>query len=290
MSKKIISEAIEALNSYNKNVSTSENAEKETTKEKPKHTRTRKFSCVTYIPTEPLEKYLRTSPWVQHWAYAHHDCDVWTEDDEALNNNHKAGTSKTPHTHVILYTYEAKSSSAIKKNFDNLAKIVDTENPQNTQVQVCNDCGAQFRYLCHEDDIDKYQYQKQVRKADDFPYWERLSATDGLTDVKTNTGLAMVNDFLAGTSARLMCERYGKEWIYHAGHIRSMALSIQREENQGYIDFDREMVKMLLESSPFYEIDKIKFFEIFDYIGKVISNDFGQKPIINFYLGGADKK
>ena len=63
---------------------------------------TRRFNIRTYIKPDIVDRFLKTAPWVQYWAYCYHDKDVYED-----------GSSKEPHTHILLYTYHQKTSSAM---------------------------------------------------------------------------------------------------------------------------------------------------------------------------------
>ena len=128
----------------------SKTEKKSTPSKKPKcseEPRDRKFCLTSYIDYNSITHFLKRCEWVQHWAVCYHDSD--------LNDD---GTPKRPHTHILLYTYNAKTASAIKKNFDRYSAEIyrgtDIE-PQNTLTQICFDMPTQWRYLIHADDRDK---------------------------------------------------------------------------------------------------------------------------------------
>lgn len=89
--------------------------------------RSRSFCITTYIERNALERFLKSSQWLRHWAYCEHDKDT----DEK-------GNPKTSHIHVILYTYNSKTSSAVKKLFDRYSAQIyygTGIEPQNTLVK-----------------------------------------------------------------------------------------------------------------------------------------------------------
>lgn len=139
-----------------------------------KQPRDRKFSLSSYIRPERLEVLLRRSDWIQHWAYCTHDKDVLAD-----------GSLKEVHTHVILYTYNAKTSSAIRKIFDRYAVEIceEDEEPQNTLCQTCSDMVSAYRYLIHADQKNKAQYEPLQRVCDDYAYWQKLEESCGYNDV-----------------------------------------------------------------------------------------------------------
>lgn len=187
---------------------------------KPKPQYVRAFSLSTYIDTYAVLGFVSRCPWIQHYALAYHDKDVNSD-----------GTPKEPHTHVILYTYSAKTTSAIIKNFDRFSReYYNDGTPQNTLCEIANDVVSLWRYLIHKDDPDKYQYPETIRKTDSLDYWQKYEKTDGLNDAVYNFGLAMFDDMCDGASTRDMILKYGKEYIYHAHHLKGAVLDHFREE------------------------------------------------------------
>lgn len=243
--------------------------------------RSRKFCLVSYIDRNALEYFVKSQPWIQHWAMCSHDKDI--KDD---------GTPKEFHTHILLYTYDGKTSSAIKKIFDRYSAEVykneDTE-AQNTLCQVAHDMPYQWRYLIHKDNPEKARYEQIERICDDFSYWHKMELSQGMTASDNNTGLAMVEDILAGTATREMCRRYGKDYIYHAPLLKSACHDIAREEyDQKHLDF-KEVCEFLLSGSnvPFKEDYKYVFFMVLDYIRKECQVVYNSK--INIYLDEGEK-
>lgn len=198
---------------------------------KPAVPYSRSFTLTTYIDTEAVNCFVARCPWVQHYALAYHDKDLWTAEDEKKNPKHKAGTLKEPHTHILLYTYSAKTSSAIIRNFDRFSReYYKGGTPQNTMCEIPEDVTVLWRYLTHKDDPQKYQYSDSIRKVDSLDYWQKYEKTDGMNDTRHNFGLAMFDDMCNGVSTREMILRYGKEYIYHAHHLKGAMLDHFREE------------------------------------------------------------
>ncbi len=254
-------QAVNAVNEAHENSSD----DKESVNTKPRKPQyVRRFGLSTYIPVQELDRYLRHLPWLQHWAYCHHDKDVESD-----------GTPKVPHTHVILYTYSAKTSSAIKKNFDNYAEELarlSGELKENTLVEVCNDAHMLYRYLTHKDDPDKYQYPDTDVVVDDIDYWAKLCYTDGMTDSSNNKGLAMFQDIIQGTTTLEMIQRYGKEYIYHIGSFKQAVSDYSRENYLANMDFKSqlptfyEVSQLVLHGSIFSEEQVNIYFNLLSYV------------------------
>lgn len=234
----------------------------------------RKFCINTYIAVNELEAFLRTQPWINHWCYTSHDKD---EKDD--------GTVKEFHTHVLLYTYNAKTASAVKKNFDRYEKETckEGEIPQNTLVQICNDMVSQYRYQLHLDDKDKYQYPFNERYCDDYAWWHKLEVTDGMTDTK-NIALAIIDDWKNGATVYELAERYGTNFVYHIAHFQKFFALHSREEmlREAKQTEISEYFSLLLENTPINQADKNTFFMVLDFIKSECMFTYNSK--INFYL------
>lgn len=247
-----------------------------------KDKRSRKFCLSSYIDVRALEPYISTQSWVQHWAMCTHDRDL-KED----------GSIKETHTHILLYTYEAKTASAIKKIFDRLSNQVylgtDTP-PQNTNVQVMYDSASQWRYLIHKDDNEKVQYDEKERICDNFAYWHNLEKKQGLTDSTENSGLQVVTDILEGATTMELIERYGKDYIYHAKAYKECIRDINYEEHikthQG-IDFV-EFFPFLINESPFTIEEKRSFERMLRWIQSECY--FTYNSVIDVYLNNDTKR
>lgn len=55
------------------------------------------------------------------YAYIEHTKDVWSEEDEKANSEHKAGTPKKPHTHIVFHTTEQITIKGMEKRFGGYA-------------------------------------------------------------------------------------------------------------------------------------------------------------------------
>ncbi len=185
------------------------------------HRRDRKFCITTYIDRDNLLRFLSSSSWIHHWALCCHDKDV------------DNGENKVYHIHVVFYTFEAKTASAVRKLFDRFSSSLYGENDkQNTLVMPCLDVVAQYRYLIHADDPQKFQYSHIERLTDNDVYWNKLERSAGLNSVSNNTALAIFEDILAGVSTRELTCRYGFAYIQNIGRFK-IALADHLTENGG---------------------------------------------------------
>lgn len=82
-----------------------------------------------------------------------HDSDVWTEEDEAQNAEHVAGTPKKPHWHIVVSYKNPTTYETAKEVFDAIGAIM----PPFEKAKV-KDFQQMARYLCHLDQPQKHQY------------------------------------------------------------------------------------------------------------------------------------
>lgn len=182
--------------------------------------RSRRFSIVTYIEPTKLRTLLCNSLWVQHFAFIVHDRDVNAD-----------GSPKAKHTHLLLYTYDAKTCSAIAKIFDRYSKEICAEGdlPENTLVQITRDVISHYRYFLHLDDVDKVRYDERAIVNDNVSYWRELVGCEGLSDSSKNVGFAIFQDVLRGTSTYELARRYGREYIINAKHYHNAVVQHLQE-------------------------------------------------------------
>lgn len=249
---------------------TSADVEK-TKQSKPTEKRARAFALVTYIDTQYLDKFLKRAPWVRNWAYCTHDRDVNSDN-----------TPKEKHTHVILYTYEAKTSSAVKKLFDRYSQEVYANSgtePQNTTSQICHDVVSQYRYLLHQDDKGKYQYEPACRITDSTPYWYELELKAGLTAFDSNPALAVIDDIMSGVSAREMASRYGRDYIINCDRYRKFAQRVEFEQLCPYENVDA-MLFLLLQGSDIPQEKIDTFYEVFSRLKSMSILEYGSRVVL----------
>ena len=246
-------------------VSTSKNPSAETS---------RRFFLRTYIDPSVLDKFLKTCPWINKWAYCVHDKD--------LNED---GTPKTRHTHILLYTYSHKTASAIEKNFDRLDSETRAEGAlaEKTHVEIMRSTVVAWRYLLHLDDADKHRYSDNERICNDVSWWITYERTDGLNDASNNVGLQMFNDRLNGATVLDMTTKYGKEWLYHQKQIDdNIRLHCNEVRYNATIPFDKQLLELILNSSNFNRQDIAIFNTVLAYVQRNCVETYGSP--IDFYF------
>ena len=255
-----------------KDTADGEHTEKNTSVPSPhKEKRTRKFSCSTYIEPQGLKRFLESSPFVQHWAYCTHDRDICTNDDGDRIIDAETGEPclKETHTHFLLYTYDAKTSSAIKKIFERFS--IDYYKArggvaQNTFVENCNDMVSQWRYLIHADSPEKVLYDVNERICDDFVYWSHLETTNGLNDAANNKFYQILLDVMRGAHPVIMSQKYGGSYVLNAPKIDYLVRKIEKMEKIQRGMSLKEYFRFSLENSQFDQEKINAFFIVFDYL------------------------
>lgn len=176
--------------------------------------RYRKFSCITYLNETQLNRCLNEhSNQIRVYAYAYHDKDV-RED----------GTLKGPHYHVILITYCTCTLSAVRRWFSG---YVQNGKDVTTTAQNCTDVFEMYDYLIHDTlqakSDGKYQYDASIRVTNDEEYFKAndVSNFDNIT-------LALC-DLQNGVPLDDIAKRYGRDFIIHYGHLKTLFNDIQKQ-------------------------------------------------------------
>lgn len=227
----------------------------------------RRFNIRTYVKSDIVDRFLKTAPWVQYWAYCYHDKDVYDD-----------GSPKEPHTHILLYTYHQKTTSAIGKIFERLDAQTRSEGakPEKTHVEIMRDTTGSWRYLRHLDNPEKYQYAEDVRVANVKDWWFRYERSDGLNDASSNRALAMFDDRLNGLNPHDFIERYGRDGLMLLNRVDDAIVKhrVETESNE-IIPFDRSLLDLILSSSNFCRQDIATFNTILNYVQNSCVESYG---------------
>ncbi len=173
------------------------------------NSRVRPYTIVFYGNEMELKKILRTNyERIAHYAYILHDKCKYLDDlkDDDGNYVHRAGELEKAHFHILVDFYNGHTFMAVKKMF--------TTEADNPRVEPVRDRVAQYRYLIHADDPDKYQYEKTAIVSNDINYYEKLCKNGDRRD-SDNLAEQIINDLLAGVSPRIMVSRYGRDYVIH---------------------------------------------------------------------------
>lgn len=166
------------------------------------------WDCVSYLPEEAVKKLCIEQ--AKNWAYAYHDKDVWSEEDEKENPKHEAGTPKTPHFHILLCLEREKS-------FDALLRIVKLYGAENTRIEpISKDWIAErLEYMWHDPSnghaAGKYQYDREIVKYSSRQWLDKYIKGEEPTsnDEFLDDLLAPASEF----SVVKMARTYGRDFM-----------------------------------------------------------------------------
>lgn len=169
--------------------------------------RSRNFCLITYLTEDDLVTCLNNhQSSIRGFEYIFHDQDV-KED----------GTPKEPHFHVNLILYNTRKLADIRRWFFGF----DLQGlPANTLGQICLDIGASHDYLTHKDNPEKFQYNPDDIVSSDSSLFERK------LDIVDDVSWLALNDMLEGVPLQDIAKRYGRDFIYHYGHIKQVYVDI----------------------------------------------------------------
>lgn len=166
------------------------------------------WDCISYLPEKAIKQLCLEQ--AKNWAYAYHDKDTWTAEDEAKNPEHKAGARKEPHFHVLLCLEREKSFDAMMRTF----KLYGAENSRVTPISK-DWIAERLEYMWHDESnshaVGKYQYDREIVKYSSKQWFDKYvkgeepnSNDDFLEDL-----LAPAKDF----SIVRMARSYGRDFM-----------------------------------------------------------------------------
>ena len=118
-----------------------------------KNVKKRNWAMVLYPESAPADwRDQLTKTGLQVAISPLHDMDVWSLEDEQKNPEHKAGTCKKPHYHVILCYSGPTAYSVVKRITDSLNQPI---------PEALEQVKGMYDYLTHENNPEKYQYDKK---------------------------------------------------------------------------------------------------------------------------------
>lgn len=219
----------------------------------------RAFWIRIYLSKEALELFLQTNiKRIRSYAYILHDKDIG-DDGELVE----------PHFHLILRMYSQWSRRRIYKLF--IPFLWNYNNGQwektgNLNLQISSDYKANFVYLTHDNDPDKYQYSKSCIVSNDFDDF-------GNNDDKSKDGAyEIIHDILEGKSQLYLLKKYGREYVYHKKQYELMAQCIIHEENQFMEECDARQGALLM-SKPQLRYNESGAAEVLNEIRRIIGKD-----------------
>lgn len=209
--------------------------------------RDRHYSCVLYCTQARLESILLFNYHkIANYAFIKHDSDFY--DDDIIENDviiHKKGDLKKLHIHLVISFYNVQRWSTVVKMF--------TTEEDKPRVERCNSRSAQYRYLIHADNPEKYQYSKSLIISNDLSFFEKIDIHGDKKD-SDNVAEKIIDDMLASVSPYLMVKRYGRDFIIHFNQYSCVVDAI-REYSVSHPKKSRSAAETL----PEFQDDDIPF-------------------------------
>ena len=178
--------------------------------------------CIVFYPTqkELFRKLHEYSERIAHYAFVVHDKDRYLDDliDKDGNYVHRKGDIEKVHIQLIVSLYNGATVKAV-------ARLFKTEN-DNAKVEAINDLVAQYRYLTHKDDPEKYQYSDEEIISDDINHYEKMCVRGDKRDTDEKA-VEIVEAILAGINPRILLHRYGRDFAIHKKQYEECAESIR---------------------------------------------------------------
>lgn len=165
----------------------------------------RNWDIITYLTEEQLLSVLTDKEsQISAFAYILHDKDVKSD-----------GTLKEPHFHLCLLLNNGHTFSQMEKWFSGF--LDDKGKPVNTLLEKLKSPLGAFQYLTHntEDSKNKYQYNTEdIVSVNTERFLKKHE--------KQDTILLAIQDLLAGVPLREVSQKYGRDFIVHYGHIKTL--------------------------------------------------------------------
>ena len=177
------------------------------TKSKPLLQTSAKYICGICYDGEGLESFLKNhNSVVSEYAYILHDRDV--RDD---------GTPKELHYHFLLVLQRSRRLADIHSYLKySLQGTV--------MLQPCHSVSASYSYLTHENEESKVAYdESSIVSSADSSFWKADSfSNDG--DKSCDTIMSAYFDLLKSMPLTDCAKKYGRDFIIHYNHIKSLLL------------------------------------------------------------------
>lgn len=169
---------------------------------------------------------LRSLGHIRYYALIEHSRDFYVDTDERVSKGEvSAGDPKKRHLHIILSCVNARTPSAICRQF-NLAGFKDekgllAETPWAEPLK--NKVGC-FDYFTHVKYPSKAQYtcDEIVFSENAENFYSRNTATRQVVDPGEDVSILALKDLLNGASVQSVALCYGKQFIYHYPAFRAL--------------------------------------------------------------------
>lgn len=177
-------------------------------KKQRENSKGRLFKVVTYLEEQDILSSLNKINNLNYAYYCLHNRDL----------------NKEPHTHIFLSVANSTTALTIQSYF----KARDKPNTLIPEVSV--DWRAEIRYLVHLDSKNKFKYEISDIKS--VGSLTKLKSALRQSSIQMfDNATSCVFDIIEGMSTRALCEKYGRDFIYHYQSIFAIAQRIIDEES-----------------------------------------------------------
>lgn len=176
--------------------------------------RVRCFSLITYLSQNEIEEVIQAhTQHIKAYAYIYHDMDLTDE-----------GHFKQAHYHILIATYNAYTLDTVRNWF---LGFKDSNNLDiNTFCERVLDKSQAYLYLTHETEKairdGKYKYSKEDIHSCNSTYFLDNSVSDDCI-------LLALQEMLDGVLLCEIAKKYGRDFILHYGHIKTLFNDIQNQ-------------------------------------------------------------
>ena len=178
-----------------------------TTKTKPLLQCSAKYISGICYDEEGLSSFVKdNNSVVSEYAYILHDRDF--KDD---------GTPKEPHLHFLFALHRSRRladiQSCMKKTLQG-----------NVMLQSCHSVSCAYAYLTHENENSKVHYdESSIVSSSDSSFWKADTSSNDF-DKSSDPIMSAYLDLLNSMPLTECAKKYGRDFIIHYNHIKSLLL------------------------------------------------------------------
>lgn len=142
---------------------------------------------------------------IKDYAYIIHDCDIYNDEDEQANQNHKCGDLKPTHIHLLLKFHSPQQFKYIGQWFGLESNFVN---------RIRNNWDSANLYLIHMNAPDKFQYSPENVVAS-FDYKQLINKINNKHNISD-----VINGIITG-EIRNIAEIDGLMYVTYAKEIKN---------------------------------------------------------------------
>lgn len=211
----------------------------------------RNWNLSTYVSKDTIELALKEhSDIIRAYAYILHDKFTKTELGE---KDHKE-----PHYHIVVRLTRPLNLTTICNWF----REFNADGQRiNTRALPSSDFQADYEYLIHKNDLDKWQY-----KWSDVTGFNEI-AFKNHKNCDNDIAIDALNDLLDGVSVYDVCMRYGRDVIYHFPQLKFVFDLIyygkeyqEIKDKNSLVNIDRNLQGCIKYQHPFVDVNNIDNF------------------------------